>query len=317
MSSILSREEINVLRRDNYNATLTDVREVHSDLRVIRVNPDRGIPPYEAGQFTTLGLGYWEPRAPGTQVEHLSESNAHKMIKRAYSVSFPIFDESGGLLQRADCEFLEFYVALVRESSGPPPALTPRLFHLKPGERLFVGARITGHYTLGSVAGTDDVIFLATGTGEAPHNAMIPDLLRHGHSGRLLSAVSVRYWGDLGYLSEHRALETRFSNYRYIPLTTREPPNLDSQRADYVGKQHIQTLIETGRLETELGHPFALDRTHFFLCGNPSMIGVPHVDDEGNRIYPEPQGVVEILEKRGVHTDLYGRTGRVHFEKYW
>ena len=157
MPADLSPDEIAALRNANYNATLIAVREVHADLRVMRVKPDGGIPEYQAGQFTTLGLGFWEPRAAGTQAEHLPAAEVCKIVKRAYSISFPIFDEAGALLHRPDCGFLEFYVALVRETSGPPPALTPRLFNLKVGDRLFVGTRITGHYTLASVAGDCDV----------------------------------------------------------------------------------------------------------------------------------------------------------------
>ena len=42
------------------------------------------------------------------------------------------------------------------------------------------------------------MLFLATGTGEAPHNYMLWELLRRGHTGRILSACCVRYRRDLG-----------------------------------------------------------------------------------------------------------------------
>ena len=29
------------------------------------------------------------------------------------------------------------------------------------------------------------------------------------------------------------------------------------------------------------------------------MIGIPRIDEEGNGIYPEPRGVIELLEKLG------------------
>jgi len=317
MPEQLSSAEIADLRHTSYNATLTAMREVHDQLRVIRVTPDGDVPEYQAGQFTTLGLGFWEPRAPGTQEEHPGATSLRKMIKRAYSISFPIFDESGSLLKIADCQFLEFYVALIRNSPGPPPALTPRLFCLQPGDRLFVGPKITGQYTLAPVTSADDVIFLATGTGEAPHNAMIADLLSRGHSGRVISAVGVRRRADLAYEAPHRALERRFPNYRYLPCTTREPPDVEQGQFNHVGRGHLQTLIESGRLELELGHPLDPGRTQVFLCGNPGMIGIPRLDDSGNRIYPEPPGVIELLEQRGFHADLHGRAGNVHFEKYW
>jgi len=317
MSPASAHDEIADLRRSHYNAAVTHVRRVHDDLMILRVRPDEGVPEFQAGQYTLLGLGYWESRVPGTQAEHLSEIDVRKVTKRAYSISFPILDDSGRLLRQADCAFLEFYVVLVREAPVTPPALTPRLFNLQQEDRLFVGTKIAGHYTLSSVAAGQDVVFLATGTGEAPHNAMIADLLARGHSGRIISAVCVRQRIDLAYNAAHVALEQRYPNYRYLPLTTREPVNLDRNHSGYVGKQYIQSLIETGRLESELGHPLIPDRTHIFLCGSPAMIGIPHVDENGKHIYPQQTGVVEILERRGFHVDVHGHTGSIHFEKYW
>jgi ferredoxin--NADP+ reductase len=327
MAAQLTDTEIIDLRRANYNASVTHVRRAHDDLMVFRVRPDGGVPPYQAGQFTMLGLGYWERRVPDTQAEHLSNDDVRRMVRRAYSISFPIISDTGindaggdtgvTVLRQSDCDFLEFYVALVRESQGIPPALTPRLFAMKLEDRLFVGKKITGNYTLSTVADGQDVIFLATGTGEAPHNAMIAQLLARGHSGRIISAVCVRERLDLAYQAVHFSLEKQFPNYRYLPLTTREPINIDRHHAGYVGKQYIQDLITTGRLESELKHPFRPNQTHFFLCGSPAMIGIPHADANGRRIYPQPAGVVELLEQRGFRADLHGHSGTIHFEKYW
>jgi ferredoxin--NADP+ reductase len=58
-------------------------------------------------------------------------------------------------------------------------------------------------------------------------------------------------------------------------------------------------------------------RAHVYLCGNPAMIGIPHTEEDGSHSYPQPTGVVEILERRGFHTDERGRRGNIHFEKYW
>lgn len=313
----LTDDEIASLRQAAYNSTVTAVRKVHDELLVLRVRPDGGIPEYRAGQYTTLGLGYWEPRAPDTQAEHLAGDELRKMVKRAYSMSFPILDDSGELLTPAECAFLEFYVALVRESPGTPPALTPRLFHLSCGDRLFVGPKITGHYTLAPVAAGMHVIFLATGTGEAPHNGMIAELLQRRHSGKIVSVVCVRRQTDLAYLSTHVALERRYPGYCYVVLTTRDPINLDRNRPDFVGKQYIQDLIESGRLEARLGYRLNPGRTHVFVCGNPAMIGIPHTEDDGRHVYPLPIGVVEILERRGFRLDERRRTGNIHVEKYW
>ena len=86
------------------------------------------------------------------------------------------------------------------------PALTPRLFMLEEGDRINIGEKITGHYTLDPVKPGDTVVFLGTGTGEAPHNYMLWDLLRRGHTGKILLACCVRYRRDLGYLRHARPL---------------------------------------------------------------------------------------------------------------
>ena len=50
------------------------------------------------------------------------------------------------------------------------------------------------------------------------------------------------------------------------------------------------------------------------------MIGVPVKDQTtGQRTYPQPVGVVEILEKRGFQADQANVKvkGNIHFEEYW
>src|SRR5205085_8111146 len=143
---------------------------------------------------------FWEPRHPGCQEETVPEADEGKLARRAYSIGCPILDDSGLLLDRDAVDWLEFYVVLVRESEKPqPPALTPRLFMLREGDRLYLGEKITGQYTLDPVRPDDAVVFLATGTGEAPHNYMLWQLLEQGHPGRILSACCVRYRQDLAY----------------------------------------------------------------------------------------------------------------------
>jgi ferredoxin--NADP+ reductase len=167
-------------------------------------------------------------------------------------------------------------------------------------------------YTLDPVRPTDTVLFLGTGTGEAPHNYMTWELLARGHAGKILNACCVRYARDLGYLDTHRALMKQFPNYTYLALTTREP--------GVTRKVYIQDLIESGELEERLGVPLDPAATHVFLCGNPKMIGVPHRDrDTGATSYPTPVGVVEVLERRGFRADVAATKlkGNVHFEEYW
>jgi ferredoxin--NADP+ reductase len=309
----MTPEQIADFRRQQYNATVTWLNKPHSDLMVMRVRPDYPLPAHKPGQYSTLGMGYWEPRHEGTQPEVVAEKDMGKVVKRAYSISCSVL-EDGKLLDRTDADWLEFYIVLVRDSTKEkPPALTPRVFMLKEGDRLFLGEKITGHFTLDPVRPDDTVLFLSTGTGEAPHNYMLWQLLRDGHRGRILAACCVRYRRDLGYLPIQEELVRRYPNYTYLPLTTRE--------ADTIGnKVYIQDLITSGQLEDRLGQALDPARTHVFLCGNPAMIGVPVKDPAtGQYAYPKPVGVVELLERRGFQVDRpqVKIKGNIHFEEYW
>jgi ferredoxin--NADP+ reductase len=311
----MTPDEIQELRAKRYNATVAGLKRLHSDLLIVRVRPDFRLPVHKPGQYTSVGLGYWEPRCPGCQEETLRPGDETKLARRAYSISCSVLDDDGKLLDRERADWLEFYIVLVRDTGNPAaaPALTPRLFLLREGDRLFLQEKITGHFTLDPVQAGDTVLFLSTGTGEAPHNYMLWELLRRGHSGRMLAACCVRYRRDLGYLPIHEELMRRHPNYTFLSLTTREAETVTR-------KVYIQDLITSGELEERLGQPLDPSRTHVYLCGNPKMIGVPVKDRQtGLRTYPQPSGVIEILERRGFQTDEPAAKikGNIHFEEYW
>jgi ferredoxin--NADP+ reductase len=98
----------------------------------------------------------------------------------------------------------------------------------------------------------------------------------------------------------------QYPNYTYLPLITRESAH----------KKYIQDLISTGELDAVLDPKNA----HVYLCGNPKMIGVPVKDKEtGARVFPQPPGVIELLEARGFAADnaTVKFKGNIHFEEYW
>lgn len=299
--------DIGELRTTHYNGTIDYFDRAHTDLWVIRVRPDHGDVAHEAGQYASLGLGYWEDRVDAA-VDADLDRRWKKLVRRSYSISSPVFDDRGYLHDPARSDTLEFYIVLVPPSGGRAPGLTPRLALRGPGDRIYVGPRIVGRYTLAPVTdpGTA-VVLLATGTGEAPHNAMIAELLRKGHSGPIVSVVSTRYQADLGYLEVHRRLEERFPSYHYLPIVTRDPER---------EKLYVQDVIEREMLADEFGVELDPSSTHVYLCGNPAMIGLPEWDGAEPR-FPEPLGVCQILAERGFELDRRGVVGNVHSEKYW
>lgn len=296
------------LRERHYNATITRFDRTHGDLWIVRVRPDHGDTSHLAGQYASLGLGYWETRVDSA-LEPDIDRRWNTMVRRSYSISSPIFDEHGYLVDACRADELEFYIVRVPPSARRVPAFTPRLALKRAGDRVYLGPRVAGRYTLAPVNDPScQVVFLATGTGEAPHNAMIAELFRKGHEGPVVSVVSVRHLSDLGYLEAHRRLEGRFPNYHYLPLTTREPgPE---------GKLYVQDILERDLLEERFGIALDPARTHVYLCGNPLMIGLPEWTEAGP-VFPEPRGACEVLAGRGFTIDRRGVRGNVHYEEYW
>lgn len=300
-------------RSENYNAVVESIRHLHADLAIMRVRPRNGPVAWQAGQYTVLGLGNFEVRNDGVPVA--SEQESPRLIRRAYSISSPLLDESGELSDATQSELLEFYIARVTRPSDLPPMLTPRLFALQPGAAIHVGERAHGTYDCSGLDPHTDVVLMGTGTGEAPHNAMVASLLKRGHRGQIICCACVRFARDLAYLDAHRRLETLFANYHYVALTTRESVNLNPDQPGFVGRRYLQDLWRSGELKQ-----FAtLDpgATHVFLCGNPRMIGLPQRPAKGPEVFPTPAGMVELLLADGFQLDHPRGVGNVHFEKYW
>ena len=178
----------------------------------MRVRPDAPLQAHKPGQYTALGLGYWEPRFPGSPKRTLPPADWTKLARRSYSISCSVLDDQGDLLDRGNADWLEFYIVLcARAEKSLPPALTPRLFLLQEGDRLFMGEKITGHFTLDPVrAGRHGRLFRHRhGRGTAQLHAV--GTARRGHRGRILSACCVRYRSDLGYLAIHRRTDAPLS----------------------------------------------------------------------------------------------------------
>ena len=120
----------------------------------------------------------------------------------------------------------------------------------------------------------------------------------------------------MAYLQQHQELERRFPNYRYIPLTTREPENLDPNHPHFVGKRYVQDLFQDWFERADADRPFDPQNTDVYLCGNPVMIGAPH-PTQHPKVYPTPMGMVEFLERNGFCLDHPRSPGNIHIEKYW
>jgi ferredoxin--NADP+ reductase len=295
------------LRREHYNAAVAGLRRIHEGLLVLRVQPDAPIPTYDAGQWIAIGVGLWEPGAAGTPDCDSDSADVSTLVRRPFSIGSPVLADGESRLIRPDEEdFYEFYVGLPRQLPNPP-AITSRLFALTPGHRLWVDERPRGQNTLAGLQLDDDVLFAATGTGEAPHNRMIWELLRRGHRGRIASIVTTRHRRDQAYREVLERTSRLFPNFRYTAVATREPGEHG---------ERLQDLLRSGQLEEMAGFKLDPRRARVFLCGNPAMIGAPRLQ-EGRLVYPPATGLVELLEReRGFHADPRDGNINIHFERY-
>jgi len=111
------------LRDSQLNAVVTLKTEISPWLMILRIVPDGWqLPAFRPGQFAVLGLPGSAPRCALAEPE-VPPADPQQLIRRAYSIA------SSSLIN----EYLEFYIALV--TSG---ALTPRLFALEIGDRLWL-----------------------------------------------------------------------------------------------------------------------------------------------------------------------------------
>ena len=213
-----------------YNATVIAREELSPGNIVLRIKPDGELFDFESGQFAVLGLHGDAPRADfaGPEPEDDGPSQPDKPIRRAYSIAS----------SSREREYVEFFGTLV--ASGQ---LTPRLFDLELGSRLFLSPRATGLFTLDDVPGDQHVVFLSTGTGLAPYMSMLRTHLLCGEPRKFVVLHGARVSWDLGYRAELETPDRLCGNFAYVPAITRpaEDPSFSDRPAaiaDRVGGDH-------------------------------------------------------------------------------
>jgi len=265
------------------NAIVTQRIEVTPGLIILRVVPNGWeLPDFTPGQFSMLGLPGSAERCESAAAEDNPPEDPAKMIVRAYSVA------SSSVAK----EFLEFYVGLVR--SG---ALSPRLFNLKAGDKLWISKSFRGLFTLSEVPNEFNVVLAATGTGVAPYMSMIRTEVTKGLRQRFAVILGACHSSDLGYHSELKTLDSVSPIFTYIPILSHAHEEL----APWHGHRgFVQKLWTDGALENAWGFRPAPENTHVFLCGNPLMI----------------DAMLKILEAEGFRQHTKKNPGQVHQELF-
>jgi ferredoxin--NADP+ reductase len=271
------------LPESKLNAVVALRDEISPWLMVLRVVPDGWtLPDFRPGQFAVIGLPGSVPRC-AIALHEDQPADPEKLIRRAYSIA------SSSLTR----QYMEFYVALV--TSG---ALTPRLFSLRIGDRIWLGRKITGMFTFDEIPPEQNVVMIATGTGLAPYMSMLSTHLMCGEHRRVAVLHGARHSWDLGYRSQLMTLQYLCSNFTYSPIISR-PGDEPTPWPEAVG--HVQDLWTSGAVDRAWGFQPTPDNTHVFLCGSPVMI-----DD-----------TVELLGHEGFQEHTRKEPGQIHVERYW
>lgn len=267
------------MENSKYNATVVGKIQLTPDLMILRVDTDERREDFEAGQYTVIGLYGYEERSSNS-TEEAVPSEDDKLIQRPYSIAS----------SKVQKKQLEFYISQVKSGQ-----LTPRLFNLEPGDRLYVSKRIVGTFKLADTPPGNDIVMIATGTGVAPYISFLRSYITDRPEQKMAVVQGAAKQWDLGYFSELSFLEDNFSNFYYIPTLTHAD--------DTWGGYHlwIEEMLDEGVIPEDTGIEIDPESTHFFLCGNPKMV----------------ENVSEWLDDYGYTRHTRREPGSLHIEEFW
>ncbi|MEM9020761.1 MAG: ferredoxin--NADP reductase [Planctomycetota bacterium] len=284
--------------QDPFNARVVERNLIHDTLAIFRITYEGAWPEndFEPGQFANLAL-MPPPAALEAQANAEAEAAATgeapvrrrpgrvKLVRRAYSIASPPSEK----------RWLEFYIVAVDEG-----ALTPRLFDLEVGDRLFMDTKFKGHFTLEDVPDDKDLVTVATGTGLAPFLSMYKHYRdAPGRFNKFVFIHGVRVEEDLGYRAYLQQAAKDDPRVVYLPAVSRAPE--DSPYTGYRGR--VTTMFSDGTYAEAMGRPLNPETDHVLLCGNPAMID---------------QLEAELVDRDGfVVKSPREKDGNLHFERYW
>lgn len=218
---------------------------------------------------TVLSVHHWTDRLFSfrtTRTDSFRFENGHfamigleldgKPLTRAYSMVSANYED--------ELEFLSIKV--------PDGALTSRLKDIQPGDQVIVSTKPTGTLTKDNVLPGKRLYLLGTGTGLAPFMSIIKDPEVYEKFETVILVHGVRHIADLAYheyITEELPNNEFFGDMvreqlRYYPTVTRE---------EFRNQGRITTLLETGKLNEDLGlPPLSVEDDRFMICGSPSVL---------------------------------------------
>lgn len=260
-----------------YNATVTGKILLTPDLMVLRVKTDQPRNEFCAGQYTQIGLLASEHRSPNS-VLPLDSIPEDELIIRAYSIASANHETSD----------FEFYISQVKSGQ-----LTPRLFNLSLGMRIWVDDKILGYFALNQTPPQCNIVMIATGTGLAPYISFLRSHIKEHQEIRMAVIHGAAYPWDLGYLSELQFINSTFDNFYYFPTLLKADDTWHGLRG-YIEEHLKSDLLPSVGIELNPA------KTHFYLCGNPKMI----------------DSVSTFLAERNYTKHTRKKPGALHIEEY-
>jgi ferredoxin--NADP+ reductase len=194
---------------------------------------------FESGQFVMIGL--------------LVDG---KPIMRAYSIVSSIYDEH--------LEFLS-----IKVPDGP---LTSRLQHIKVGDTILMTRKPTGTLLLTNLQPGKRLYLLSTGTGFAPWGSVIRDPEVYERFEKVIVVYGCRNVDELAFGTD-TVTSVRDSEFLGELASEQLLYYTTVTRDEYYHQGRITTLIDNGKLFSDLGMP-PLDKAddRVMICGNPNML---------------------------------------------
>ena len=177
-------------------------------------------------------------------------------LMRAYSVASANYEPN-----------LEFFS--IKVPDGP---LTSRLQHLKEGDQIIVGRKVTGTLVIDNLTNGRNLYLIGTGTGLAPFLSVIKDPTTYGRFEKIVLLHGCRRVAELAYgemitekLPQDELIgELIREQLIYYPTVTRDP---------FRNRGRITSLITSGKLFSDISLPnldAAKDRV--MICGSPALL---------------------------------------------
>ena len=259
---------------------ITYIRVLKEDLAIFKITPTNSpVPDFKAGQFVTIGL---------------HNSNAGKIVRRAYSIASPP-------------EQKKYFELLVRWVRKPLPGrLTTELFNRKEGQDV-AWVKPTGIFTINEKMhdGTPDnrrMVLIGGGTGLAPFISYSLHLKSIGSKREIVVLHGASYVDELSYRELLTELEEESTdvgrdtwNFRYRASISRPQEwfnrSWDGQKGRVESFLRPKPGTDQSPLEELVNERITPENTSFYVCGWQGTV-------DGALDYLVPKGFVTERNKR-------------------